>query len=207
MPHFVTIEGIEGVGKSTAVAFIRRYLTEKNIDSVVTREPGGTPIAEKIRELLLSVSQTTEVMQSDTELLLLFAARVQHARDVIQPALDQGRWVICDRFLDASFAYQGAGRGIDVSHIHYLEQWLLPKLSPDLTFLLYAPISVGLARAKHRGPQDRIEKEKEAFFERVQDGYWARLKEEPHRFAPIDATQSIESVQAEIQAVLDRLLQ
>ncbi len=207
MSHFITIEGIEGVGKSTAVEFIREALTEKKIDFIVTREPGGTSLAEKIRALFLSVPHAVEAMQPDTELLLVFAARVQHVHEVIQPALDQGKWVICDRFTDASFAYQGAGRGIEWDRIRYLEKWLLPHLSPDLTFLLHAPVSVGMSRAKHRGPQDRIEKEKKDFFERVQEGYFSRLKAEPHRFFSIDATQSIESVQANIQAVLDRLSQ
>jgi dTMP kinase len=199
---FLTIEGIEGVGKSTALTFIQDYLAQIQKKFIVTREPGGTPIAEQIRQILL-MPQTEEVMLPETELLLMFACRVQHINHVILPALQAGQWVISDRFIDASFAYQGGGRQLDRSRIEMLETWLVKELRPDITLLLDAPPEVGLLRAKNRGPQDRIEQEKVDFFERVRAGYLQRAQQDPARFRIIDATQSLETVQAEIKKVLD----
>jgi dTMP kinase len=199
---FLTIEGIEGVGKSTAVKFIEEYLTKAHKNFIITREPGGTPIAEEVRHVLLT-PQSAEVMVPETELLLMFACRIQHIHHVIIPALKAGQWVISDRFIDASFAYQGGGRGIATSHIEMLENWLVKDLQPDTTILLDAPPEVGLLRAKHRGSQDRIEQEKIDFFDRVREGYLNRARRDARRFRIIDATQSLETVLAEIKKVLD----
>jgi dTMP kinase len=197
---FITIEGTEGVGKSTNVEFIRQYLLNKGIDLRLTREPGGTPLAEEIRELLLQPRD--EKVSDDAEILLVFAARAQHVDQVIKPSLEQGRWVLSDRFTDATFAYQGAGRGISWNRIQQLEQYVLGDLRPDLTILLDLPVDIGIARAKERGALDRFEQEKHDFFEKVRQGYHHRLKAEPDRFALIDASQSLESVQQQIAAAL-----
>jgi len=199
---FITIEGIEGVGKSTAVNFIKDYFSKQQIPFIATREPGGTGIAEQIRKILLTPSE--ETMLPETELLLMFASRAQHIATVIKPALEVGQCVICDRFDDASFAYQGGGRGIDLAYIKNLDDWLV-KRRPDITFLLDASPELGLMRAKHRGPQDRIEQEKTIFFDRVRAVYLERAKQDTKRFKIIDASQSIEAVQREIKAILDNL--
>lgn len=202
---FLTIEGIEGVGKTTAVKFIQKYLTEANQDFVLTREPGGTGIAEQIREVLLTPN-ANEKMSIETELLLMFAGRAQHIADLIRPALAAGKWVVSDRFIDATFAYQGGGRGVDVAQIKMLEQWVVDGLYPKATILLDAPPQLGLARAKNRGSQDRIEQEKIDFFERVRAAYLMRAKEDAARFHLIDATQPLQVVHANIKIVLDQLL-
>ncbi|AFU97935.1 dTMP kinase [Simiduia agarivorans] len=201
---FVTVEGTEGVGKTTNMAFVQQYLEARGINVLRTREPGGTPLAENIRELLLA--QRDETVDSTAELLLVFAARAQHFNQVICPALAEGNWVLCDRFTDATYAYQGAGRGLDVSLIAQLEQVVQGPLRPDCTLLLDIDVSAGLARAGRRGALDRFETEAQAFFERVRQCYLSRAQAEPHRFRVVDAGQSLEQVQAELAAVLDQLL-
>lgn len=199
--RLITIEGIEGVGKTTQIALIADFLRTQQIKVVCTREPGGTPLAENIRQLLLTPRD--EKIAVDTELLLLCASRAQHVAEVILPALSRGEWVLCDRFVDATYAYQGGGRGIDVKRIDALMQWTLGKLSVDLTILLDAPYKIGEARAKQRGGQpDRFESEKEVFFNAVRDAYLQRAKQEPKRIKVIDANQSIDAVQSQIQHYL-----
>lgn len=197
---FITIEGTEGVGKSTNVEFIRQYLADKGVALRLTREPGGTPLAEEIRELLLKPRD--EVVCDDAEILLVFAARAQHVARVIKPALEKGEWVLSDRFTDATFAYQGAGRGISWNRIQQLEQYVLGDLRPDLTILLDIPVEVGMARVMQRGEPDRFEREKLDFFDKVRQGYHHRLRAEPDRFALIDASQSLPDVQQQIAVAL-----
>lgn len=202
---FLTIEGIEGVGKSTAVKFIQNYLTAHKQNFVITREPGGTKMAEEIRNVLLA-PQREEVVTSAAELLLMFAGRAQHIATVILPALQADKWVVSDRFVDASYAYQGYGRKMDMARIAMLDQWIAGEVQPRATILLDAPSEIGLARAKHRGPQDRIEQEKIDFFERVRQGYLARAQQFPQRFHIVDATQTVEQVEVAIAKVLDKLI-
>lgn len=199
---FITLEGGEGVGKSTMMMFIKSYLSERNISFVATREPGGTPIGEEIRKILLM--KHDRKISADTELLLMFAARAQHIKQVIEPALADGRWVISDRFTDASYAYQGAGRGIFEARIAVLEQWLQPILEPDLTLLLDAPIDVGATRMMSR-ERDRIEQESTDFFCRVRAGYLARAKRYPERFRIINAAVDTDQVRQQIEDVLYQL--
>jgi dTMP kinase len=188
---FITIEGGEGVGKSTQIAAVHAVLAARQLEVVVTREPGGTRRAERIRELLLETSD--ESMPASCELLLMFAARATHIENLIRPALQRGAWVVCDRFTDASYAYQGAGRGIPQEHIAALERLVQGDLRPDLTLLLDAPLAISAARAEARnrasGDSDRFEREQREFFERVRDGYLERARGEPERFAVIDASQ------------------
>jgi dTMP kinase len=200
---FITLEGGEGVGKTTNLEFIRNYLQKLGIRFLVTREPGGTPIGEAIRRLVID----SQGMAVQTELLLMFAARAQHIEELIKPALAEGIWVICDRFTDASYAYQGGGRGIDTEVIRYLEEWLLKGLKPDLTLLLDAPVEVGLKRARGRGQLDRFETELPAFLSRVRETYCDLAKRWPHRIKLLDATQPLAHVQAEIARHLDSLRQ
>lgn len=202
--YFITLEGIEGVGKTTALQFLQQYLTAKGVSLVVTREPGGTPLAESIRGLLLS--NDAEPVAEDTELLLMFAARAQHIARVITPALQRGQWVVSDRFTDASFAYQGGGRGIAAARIAELAQFVQRGLTPDLTFLLDAPIEVSMARVQGRGAKDRFERESIEFFHRVRARYLEMAQAEPERFCVIDATQSVEAVQAQMQQQLQKWL-
>ena len=201
-PLFITLEGVEGVGKSTSRDFIEKYLTEKNIPLCVTREPGGTEIAEKIREVLLA--QYEETMTAETELLLMFAARAQHIASVIKPALAENKWVLSDRFTDASFAYQGGGRGLPSSRIEIIEQWVQGDLQPDITILLDAPVELALARAQARSEPDRIEKEKRDFFERIRAAYLKRAQQHPQRFHLVDASQSVEQVQEALREILEK---
>lgn len=203
--RFITVEGTEGVGKSTNIAYLCRLLEEQGIEVVLTREPGGTPLAEELRGLLLQPRD--EVVSEDTELLLMFAARAQHLRNVIEPALARGAWVVSDRFTDATFAYQGAGRGVDVEQIRLLEQLVQKGLQPDLTLLLDLPVEVGLKRASARSAPDRFEQEKVAFFERVRQGYLQRAEADPERFQVIDAAVDLEAVQAQIHISLNRFLE
>jgi dTMP kinase len=198
---FITIEGGEGVGKTTNLAFIEARLRAAGIDVRVTREPGGTALGEDIRGLLLG--HRHDGMASDTELLLMFAARAEHLAKVIKPALAAGLWVLCDRFTDATYAYQGGGRGMAREHIAQLEQWVQGDLRPDLTVLLDVPIAVGLQRAGERSAPDRFEREQSAFFERVRTAYLDLAKRYPQRFRVIDTTQPLEAVQRALGTVLD----
>lgn len=201
---FITVEGIEGVGKSTQTKFIADYLRKKNIIVCQTREPGGTEIAEKIRAILLSHHE--EKMAFDTELLLMFAARAQHIALMIKPSLDKHEWVVCDRFTDASFAYQGYGREVDWTRIELLEKFTQGNLQPDLTILLDMDVDIALSRAKARSHPDRFESEHHDFFKRVRQGYLERAKLYPNRFKIINADQSIEKIQQQISTILDTLL-
>lgn len=198
-PRLVTLEGGEGAGKSTVMAALRSFLAASGDDVVCTHEPGGTPLAQLIRGLLLS--RDHEAPSAETELLLMFAARAQHVRETIGPALERGAWVLSDRFTDASYAYQGGGRGLDPRLIAELER-VVVGVRPGLTLLLDVPVAVGRERASGRGLADRIESEQDAFFERVHDTYLARAAAEPERFRVIDATQSPEAVAAEAVAHL-----
>lgn len=195
--RFLTLEGGEGVGKSTNIQFITQLLKKKGVDCLVTREPGGTELAEKIRELLLS--DHDEPVGELTELLLIFAARAQHLQQKIRPALAAGKWVLCDRFTDATFAYQGAGRGLNRDVIGALETMVQGELRPDLTVLLDIDPAIGLDRAGQCGTPDRFEKEKLVFFERVREGYQERAAAEPERFLVIDASVPLAEVQSEIE--------
>jgi len=201
---FLTLEGIEGVGKSTAMNFIKAYLTDAKKNFIVTREPGGTPIAEQIRQLLLTPSK--EIIIPETELLLMFACRVQHIHSVILPALKAGQWVLSDRFVDASYAYQGGGRKIDFKYIEMLEHWLIQAIQPDVTLLLDAPPEIGLMRAKNRGVHDRIEQEKIDFFERARAAYLERARREPKRFHIIDATLPIKTIELQLKKILNQYM-
>jgi dTMP kinase len=206
--RFITIEGGEGVGKSTQLAALREWLTGRIEDVVFTREPGGTPRAERIRELLLAA--TDEPMPPTAELLLMFAARATHLENVIRPALQRGAWVVCDRFTDATYAYQGGGRGMDTRQIAVLEELVQHDLHPDLTLLLDAPLDLTSARAQRRnsdaGMVDRFELEQRAFFERVRDAYLARAGAFPERIAVIDASGSMESVTTALRTTIEQRL-
>lgn len=202
---FITLEGPEGAGKSTNREYLAALLREQGIDVLLTREPGGTPLAERVRELLLAPSD--EPMASDTELLLVFAARAQHLAQVIVPALQRGEVVLCDRFTDATYAYQGGGRGLDVERIAQLENFVQGTLRPDLTLVFDLPVEVGLARAAARGRLDRFEQEGREFFEAVRSTYLQRAKAEPARYRIIDAAQSLEAVQRDLDALLPQLLE
>ncbi|MDO6594398.1 dTMP kinase [Neptuniibacter sp. 1_MG-2023] len=202
--RFITVEGTEGVGKSTNIDFLCNLLKARGIEIVLTREPGGTPLAEELRALLLSPRD--ERVSEDTELLLMFAARAQHIENVIRPALDRGAWVISDRFTDATFAYQGGGRGIDYEHISLLEKLVQHGLHPDLTLLLDLDVDVGLKRASARSEPDRFEQEKIDFFSKVRDAYLQRAKNEPQRFAIIDASVPLPEVQQQIASAVSLYL-
>lgn len=193
---FITVEGSEGVGKSTNLDFVARQLRAAGIDFIVTREPGGTPLAEDIRQLLLAPRE--EAMCELTELLLVFAARAQHLAEKIEPALAAGRWVLSDRFTDATFAYQGGGRQMSEMVIGHLQSLVQGDLRPDLTLLLDASVDVGMQRASRRGDLDRFEQEERDFFERVRQAYLAQVESEPARFAVIDASQPLAEVQEQI---------
>jgi len=200
MSRFITLEGGEGVGKSTNLAAIADFLRAGGDEVVVTREPGGTPYAEELRALLLS--PRAEPVMPSAELLTLFAARAQHWQALIVPALRRGAWVLSDRFVDATYAYQGAGRGLAVADISALEHWLLQGQQPGLTLLLDMPVADGMARARARAALDRFESEQLEFFERVRAGYLARAAADPQRMKRIDAAQPLAAVQADVlQAV------
>jgi dTMP kinase len=202
--RFITLEGGEGAGKSSNLEHIHHHLSAAGKRVVRTREPGGTPLGEQLRALLLDRSQGA--MADDTELLLMFAARAQHLTELIKPALARGDWVLCDRFTDATYAYQGGGRGIERERIRLLEQWVQQELRPDLTLLLDLPVEQGLQRAGARSDPDRFEQEQAAFFQRVRAAYRARAGEEPERFRIIDASRPLAEVQAQIDQVLNAYL-
>lgn len=202
-PRFISLEGGEGAGKSTVLAALRHALEAAGQTVTCTREPGGTPLAEQIRGLLLDTHH--EPPAPETELLLMFAARAQHVRETILPALERGHWVISDRFTDASYAYQGAARGGDVAFIAHLERRVV-GIQPAMTLLLDVPVAIGLQRARGRGAIDRIEAEREDFFERVREGYLARAAAEPERFRVVDASQSVEAVAEAAVAHLHTLM-
>ena len=202
---FFTLEGPEGAGKSTNREYLAERLREQGIDVLLTREPGGTPLAERIRELLLDPSD--EPMAADTELLLVFAARAQHLQQVIRPALAKGSVVLCDRFTDATYAYQGGGRGLSIERIAQLEQFVQGELRPDLTLIFDLPVEIGLARASARGRLDRFEQEGRGFFEAVRQAYLQRAEQAPQRYRVLDAGQTLAQVQADIDALLPSLLE
>jgi dTMP kinase len=200
---FLTIEGTEGVGKSTNLAFVRDWLQAKGVEVVVTREPGGTPLAEEIRSLLLA--KRDESVDETAELLLVFAARAQHIAQLIRPALARGAWVLSDRFTDATYAYQGGGRGLSAVTITQLEQLVQGDLRPDLTLFLDIDVALGLNRARQRGELDRFESETMTFFERVRSAYCQRAEQAPERYARVDAGQELAGVQADIARILTKL--
>jgi dTMP kinase len=202
--YFISIEGIEGAGKSTQLKFIQCLLEEAGKPVVVTREPGGTLLGERIRELLLAPEGS---MATESELLLIFAARVEHVVQVIHPALAAGQWVLCDRFTDASYAYQGGGRGLARARIAALEAWALGGLHPNLTLLLDVPVALGLQRAAKRDTvRDRFEQEQASFFTRVRSAYLTLAKEHPSRYRIIDAAQALPEVQEDIRRVISTVV-
>ncbi|MCK4842623.1 MAG: dTMP kinase [Methylococcales bacterium] len=201
---FITLEGGEGVGKSTNLSYIKQLLENAGKKVVTTREPGGTPFAEKIRQLLLE--NADEAISEKAELLLMFAARAQHINQVIEPALAEGRWVLCDRFTDATYAYQGGGRSMDTSMIEWLEDKVQETLRPDLTLLLDAPVTVGMGRVDKRGTLDRFEQEKLSFFTKVRQTYLERAQQLPEIIKIINADQTLDKVQQEIRLSLQDIL-
>lgn len=202
--RFISFEGGEGVGKSTQIARVAQFLRDQQIDVILTREPGGTPVGERVREVLLD--KTLPAMHHDTELMLMYAARREHVEQLIKPTLAKGQWVISDRFADASFVYQGYGRGIDRMRLAELDAWALEGYQPDRTFLLDMPVEQGLARARQRAELDRFELEVMSFFDRVRHGYLERAAAEPERFIVIDAGQSIDEVSELLIARLESWL-
>ena len=202
---FITVEGIEGVGKTTNMDFIHQQLLASGREVVVTREPGGTPLGEAIRGLLLDPEYTR--MDSRCELQLMFAARAEHLSKVVWPALEKGQWVLCDRFTDATYAYQGGGRGIDSGVIARLEELVQGEFRPDLTLLLDVPVEVGLSRAGKRGALDRFEQEQVEFFERVRQAYLDLAESHHGRYRIIDASRPLTQVQARLESVMHLFMQ
>lgn len=201
---FITVEGTEGVGKTSNMNFIRESLESKGIEVVCTREPGGTPLAEEIRELLLA--KRDEKVDETAELLMMFAARAQHLQSLIIPSLMRGAWVLCDRFTDATYAYQGGGRGLSMQKIAQLESLVQGQLQPDATFILDVDVELGLERASKRSEADRFESEQVEFFERVRACYLSRAEQQPTRYFVINAGQALDNVQQDILGQLKHLL-
>ena len=199
---FITVEGIDGAGKSTHLAWLAGFVKERGIKAITTREPGGTPLGEKLRALLLDKN---EAMHLETEALLMFAARREHLDKVIAPALAHGEWVLCDRFTDATFAYQGSGRGADWERLHELERWVQGALQPDLTLLFDVAPDVGRARAGRIKTPDRFEQERDDFYRRVRDGYLRRALEAAGRIRVVDASRNLESIQQELRGIMEPL--
>jgi dTMP kinase len=197
---FVTVEGGEGAGKTTQLAFMRAYLEQAGRRVTLTREPGGTPLGEEIRALLLG--HRHDGMALATETLLMFAARAEHLERVIRPALAAGHWVLCDRFTDATYAYQGGGRGLPPERIAILEDWAQGDLRPDLTLVFDLPVEIGLERAGRRGAADRFEREEKAFFERIRAVYLDRARRHPDRYRIVNADRPVEAVRAEVETIL-----
>lgn len=200
MNKFITFEGMDGAGKSTHLNWFAEQLKARGHEVIVTREPGGTPLGEQLREILLH-----QKMSMDTEALLMFAARAEHIARVIRPALQAGHWVISDRYTDASFAYQGAGRGMDWHKLQQLEQWVHADLQPDLTLFFDVPVAVARQRLSNNVMLDKFEQEQGDFFERVRSGYHRRVAEQPQRYAVIDAAQSLEQVTAQLVTLVAQL--
>ena len=197
---FITLEGIDGAGKSTQLNWLAERLRSQGRNVLVTREPGGTPLGEKLRELLLHQS-----MHLETEALLMFAARREHLDKVILPALQAGNWVISDRFTDASFAYQGGGRGLDVGKLRILEKWVQQDLQPDLTLLFDVPVEISRQRLSSNSSLDRFEQEKQDFFQRVREAYLKRAAQFPSRIRVIDSRQSVADIQAELEEIISSI--
>ncbi|MCP5437800.1 MAG: dTMP kinase [Chromatiaceae bacterium] len=204
MPRFITVEGIEGAGKTSCLDLLEQRIRQRGHEVLVTREPGGTPLGEDLRQLLLG--HRHDGMADDTELLLMFAARAEHLHAKIEPALVAGSWVLCDRFTDATYAYQGYGRGIDLQRIAALETWVQGERRPDLTLLLDLPVEVGLQRAGRRSTPDRFERQALTFFDRVRQGYLSLAASAPGRFRVIDAGQSLDQVSRQVTATIDAFL-
>lgn len=198
---FLTFEGVDGAGKSTHVQWAKQYLCDRGVAVCLTREPGGTALGEQLRDLLL-----TEPMHLETETLLMFAARNEHLRTVIEPALAAGQWVVCDRFTDATFAYQGAGRALGHDRINQLAQWVHPGFEPNRTWLFDVPLEVARQRLSDAREPDRFEREQADFFKRTREGYLQCVKASPERFLTVDGTQSIERIREVLAADLDALL-
>ena len=202
--RFITLEGGEGAGKSTQIQVMRQYLADQGIDVVVTREPGGTATGESLRAIVLNKDNIT--IAPDTELLIMFAARAQHLEEVIKPALAAGKWVICDRFTDATYAYQGGGRGIPFERIATLESWTQGDLRPDKVFIFDVPVEVGLQRAGARGQLDRFELEERSFLDRVRASYLQRAKMAPQSYVVIDGAQDVGRVRTSVISALSTML-
>lgn len=200
MSRFITFEGMDGAGKSTHLAWFADTLRQRGLDVVVTREPGGTALGEQLREMLLH-----QPMSMGAEALLMFAARMEHLDQLIKPALQAGKWVISDRFSDASFAYQGAGRGMDWDKLTQLEQWVHGDLQPDLTLFFDVPVEVARERLSNNATLDRFEQEQSDFFERVRGGYHKRVLQNPQRYAVIDAALSLAEVKRQLEAVVESI--
>lgn len=196
MSKFITFEGVDGAGKSTHLAWFAEMLRQRGPDVLVTREPGGTPLGEQLREMLLN-----QTMGIGTETLLMFAARLEHIEQVIKPGLHAGKWVISDRFSDASFAYQGGGRGLDWNKLNQLEQWVHPGLQPDLTLFFDVPVEIARQRLANNASLDRFEQEQADFFERVRAAYHKRVQQNPQRYIVIDAAQSMDKIKQELEKI------
>lgn len=196
-PKFITLEGIDGAGKSTHLAWLEKFLREHGVPVVVTREPGGTALGEKLREMLL-----TQPMEAETETLLMFAARKEHIVKVVLPALQRGNWVISDRFSDASFAYQGGGRGLPAEKLEILERWVHQELQPDLTLFFDVPVEVARRRLAESKSSDRFEREQEEFFQRVREAYLRRAQQSPQRFRIINANRPLEIIKKELEDII-----
>jgi len=200
MSKFITFEGVDGAGKSTHLAWFADALRQRGHDVIVTREPGGTPLGEQLREILLN-----QPMNIGTEALLMFAARLEHIEQVIKPALRAGKWVVSDRFSDASFAYQGGGRGLDWDKLSLLERWVHPDLQPDLTLFFDVPVEIARQRLTNNASLDRFEQEQADFFERVRAGYHRRVNQNPQRYVVIDAAQTINEIKGKLEVIISSI--